>query len=500
MEAATARLRGAPAEPGPQRTLDRLRSDRKLVERYRDGDEAAFARLYERHRARVFAICLGVLGSREDAQDALQEVFASVAAELRREPPRELRPWIARVARNAAIDAARTRRPASNGDEDAMDERASDGTVQTVERRDDIRDLLRGLRDLPEQQRTALVMRELGGDSYADIGAALGVDETAVRGLIARARLSLRARIAAQAMACEIVRQGLAAETDGRRRTSSIRRHLRECESCREFNAALRADSKTLRALAPTGAGLSLLALVTAWRGPKAVVAGGLIAKSALSSGAAQVAVVCVAALCAAGGAEQFVEQQRKDADSSASARADALAAPENTAARTGLRANGGSALPAVGALQRARLTTPASGKRAPATTTRRKDATTPASTKPARDRTTAGGDRKPTTSRGVNGGAGKDRDVPRRDNGGDGKRGWREDDSGSNAGGGADKPAWQPERDSGYGGRNPNWPQKPPGYEGGGAPVQVPGLPAPTVTESVPEAPTVPVTGTDGS
>src|SRR3954449_1844775 len=135
MEAATARLRGAPAEPGPQRALDRLRSDRRLAERYREGDEAAFARLYERHRARVFAICLGVLGSREDAQDALQEVFASVAAELRRQPPRELRPWIGRVARHAAVHAARPRRPASNGDEEAADARAFDGTVQTVERR-----------------------------------------------------------------------------------------------------------------------------------------------------------------------------------------------------------------------------------------------------------------------------------------------------------------------------------------------------------------------------
>lgn len=351
MEAATARLRGAPAEPGSQHAFDRLRSDRKLVERFRAGDEAAFARLYERHRARVFAICLGVLGSREDAQDALQEVFASVAAELRREPPRELRPWIARVARNAAIDAARTRRPASSGDDEAIEARASDGTLQAVERRDDIRDLLHGLRDLPEQQRTALVMRELGGDSYADIGAALGVDETAVRGLIARARLSLRARLAAQALACEVVRQRLAIETDGRHRQAPVRRHLRECAGCREFSTALRADARALRGLAPTG-GFGLLALLAAWRGPKAVVAGGLLAKGALSSGTAQVAVVCVAALCAAGGAEQIVEKQR-DRDS-ASAKAHSLAAQVTENASSTIR--GGAALPVVsGALERER-------------------------------------------------------------------------------------------------------------------------------------------------
>jgi len=505
MEAATARLRGAPAEPGPQRTLDRLRSDRRLAERYQAGDEAAFARLYERHRSRVFAICLGVLGSREDAQDALQEVFASVAAELRRNAPRELRPWIARVARNAAIDAARTRRPPSNGDEEAMDERASDGTLQTVERRDDLRDLLRGLRDLPEQQRTALVLRELGGDFYADIGATLGIDETAVRGLIARARLSLRARIAAQAMACEVVRQQLAAETDGRHRTSSVRRHMRECDSCRAFSSALKSDARTLRGLAPTGAGFGLLALLAAWRGPKAVVAGSIVAKGALSSGAAQVAVVCVAAVCAVGGAEQLVEQQRHHSETrSASASATPGQPADNAAARTGpttvagASLAGGAALRVVSrALDRAGVTGPAGAERTTAPAKRR--ATVP----PARDRPAA------TRIPRREAGAGSDRVQRFGGQNGGGRRDGNAGDRADRQSGGGDRTRGDgaggdgPVRDQSFGGggdgnRGPSLGGSGP-YSGSGQ-IEAPEFEAPQVTAPAPVEAPVPTTGGDGS
>ena len=89
----------------PRRLL-RLRSDAVLAERFARGDDGAFAVLYERHRASVLAICMGVLGSRHDAEDAAQESFAALAVALRSSPPREMRPWLGRVARNAAIDVA----------------------------------------------------------------------------------------------------------------------------------------------------------------------------------------------------------------------------------------------------------------------------------------------------------------------------------------------------------------------------------------------------------
>lgn len=298
MEAATATSRPAELEAvapfegaGP---LDRVRSDDRLVARFRAGDDSAFAALYQRHRPRVLAICLAVLGSHEDAQDAMQEVFASAARSLRRRPPDELRPWLARVARNAAIDMLRARQPTCSAAEEPIAPAAADGRLE-------LRDLLAALRALPEQQRTALVMRELAGFSYSEIAATLGTDETAVNGLIARARLGLRSREAALAVGCTEVRARLAAETDGRRRPAELRRHLRACGGCRDFRASLRVDTKALRALFP-GGGFGLWQLAALWRAPKAAVFGSVLAKGAAGSQAAKLAAVCAACLGAAGG------------------------------------------------------------------------------------------------------------------------------------------------------------------------------------------------------
>src|ERR1700761_8813750 len=81
----------------PRRLL-RLRSDAALAERFAAGDEAAFDVLYERHRGAVLAVCMGVLGTRHDAEDATQETFSSLTATLRGtgEPPREVRAWLLR--------------------------------------------------------------------------------------------------------------------------------------------------------------------------------------------------------------------------------------------------------------------------------------------------------------------------------------------------------------------------------------------------------------------
>ena len=293
MEVATARVAGTPwsADGG---AVNRLRSDRSLAERFRAGDETAFAALYERYRARVNAICIGVLGSREDALDASQEVFAAVATKLREEPPRELKPWLATVARNAAVDIARRRRPTVEADDDVPSPRSSGSELE-------LQELVSALRELPEQQRTALVMRELGGWSYDEIAASLGVDADAVNGLIARARLGLRAQREAAALVCSAVRESLAAEEDGRRRAAPIRRHLRSCTGCSEFNRALQADARTLRALLP-GSALGLIAAIAALR-PRATVVGGLGAvKVALTGAGAQIAAVCAVSACTVGG------------------------------------------------------------------------------------------------------------------------------------------------------------------------------------------------------
>ena len=272
----------------PRRLL-RLRSDLALAERFAGGEEYAFALLYERHRKSVLAVCMGVLGSRHDAEDAAQEAFAALALSLRKGPPENLPAWLMRVARNAAIDVARRRRSDTRAEQGVPDRAVgSDGAKAEIE------SVMAGIRELPEAQRTALLMRELAGHSYREIAALLEVDEAAVHGLIARARISLRSYREAYEMSCAAARAALAAEPDGRRRDRTVRRHVRMCPSCRAYKRALRGDARALRALSPDPA-------VSVASG--GALFGGLAAKGALIGGTvAQVTAACAVSVCAIGG------------------------------------------------------------------------------------------------------------------------------------------------------------------------------------------------------
>ncbi len=274
----------------PRRIL-RMRSDAALAERFAAGDEAAFDVLYERHRPVVLAVSMGVLGTSQDAEDATQETFSALAVALRTKPPAELRPWLIRVARNASIDTTRRRRHrllTLDGEIPEIPARpASAGQAELAV-------VLDGIRELPEGQRMALLMRELGGHSYAEIAEFLETDEEAVKGLIARARVGLRTYREATEMPCAAARTTIAAEPDGRRYDKTVRRHLRTCASCRSYRAALRDDAKALRAALPLPAG--------------GVATGGLstgmltAAKGTLIGyGLTQAATTCATTACAVG-------------------------------------------------------------------------------------------------------------------------------------------------------------------------------------------------------
>jgi RNA polymerase sigma factor (sigma-70 family) len=271
------------------RSVLRMRSDAALAERFRAGDQEAFSVLYERHRASVLAVCIGVLGSRHDAEDAAQDAFAALALALRANPPRDLRPWLARVARNAAIDVIRRRRVVTTADETVEDRAPA-----TTEVRAELQSVLAGLRELPESQRTALLMRELGGHSYREIGELLDLDEAAVRGLISRGRIGLRAHREATEMPCAAARQALATEPDGRHRDRTVRRHLRTCASCKAYGRGLRNDARSLRAVLPAPVG---------GIASGGAIFGGFAAKTVLTGGViTQVTAACAVSVCAVGG------------------------------------------------------------------------------------------------------------------------------------------------------------------------------------------------------
>jgi hypothetical protein len=141
----------------------------------------------------------------------------------------------------------------------------------------------------------ALLMRELGGHSYSEIADVLGVDEPAVKGLIARARISLRTHREATELACASARGTIAAEPDGRRYDKTIRRHLRGCPGCRAYRSALREDARALRSALPIQAGAVATGSLTS-SGILSAAKGSL-----LGYGLTQAATTCAASACAVG-------------------------------------------------------------------------------------------------------------------------------------------------------------------------------------------------------
>src|SRR6185503_19840559 len=91
--------------------------DERLAQRAAAGDSRAFAAIYRRYQADLYRYCLAIVGNPADAQDALQNTMVQA---LRALPGEEreinLKPWLYRVARNAAINLLRARRETAEAD------------------------------------------------------------------------------------------------------------------------------------------------------------------------------------------------------------------------------------------------------------------------------------------------------------------------------------------------------------------------------------------------
>jgi RNA polymerase sigma factor (sigma-70 family) len=259
--------------------LLRLRSDEQLVALFRAGNDDAFRVIHDRYRARLFAYTRQMLpGSRQDAEDALQDVFVRAYRALRAsDRPVSLRAWLYRVAHNRCIDELRRPVPPAPEVLELVRPPAVDPLAET-ERREHLRRLVTDVRRLPDQQRSALLMRELNGLSYNEMADALGVTIPAVKSLLVRARVGLAQAGEARDTACEQIRLDLAEAHDrGVRAPGMARRHLRDCPGCRAYRTELRGVSRSIAAFVP---GLGPLALL-------AKVLGGLGGGSAAGSGAA---------------------------------------------------------------------------------------------------------------------------------------------------------------------------------------------------------------------
>src|SRR5919205_211621 len=272
--------------------LLRLKSDEQLIALTRKGQTPAFEALVQRYESRLLAFCRHMLGSTEDAEDVLQEVFAaSYNALLGDDRPINARPWLYRIARNRCLN--HLRRPVPVG-QDSMDVFERDGgqtTSDAVHKREEFRQIVADVQDLPETQRTALLLREIDALSYDQIAQAMETTVPSVKSLIVRARVSLAEAAEARLLSCGEVRLELGQVAEGLTRTSApVRRHLKGCERCRVFRSELRRANRALAAVYPVGPLVLLKKFFIAKVGASAASHAGASGWGAAASGAAAAA------------------------------------------------------------------------------------------------------------------------------------------------------------------------------------------------------------------
>ena len=268
--------------------LLKLQGDEKLIAMARSGNTGAFETIVDRYQGRLLGFCRQMLGSTEDAEDVLQEVFVNAyRAMLADEREINLRPWLYRIARNRCLN--HLRKPTADAQE-SMDmvpvvEAAS--TAERVHNREEFRQILADVNKLPETQRSALLLREMDALSYEEIAAAMDTTVPSVKSLLVRARISLAEASQARLLTCGEVRVELSEAAEGLRKASApVRRHVRECEECADFRSQVRSNEKALAALFPVGPLIAFKGFIASKLGLGGAGAGGAGAGGAGMAGA----------------------------------------------------------------------------------------------------------------------------------------------------------------------------------------------------------------------
>jgi RNA polymerase sigma factor (sigma-70 family) len=285
--------------------------DRQLAALAAAGDEEAFEAIFERHHSGLLSLSRYLLGSPEEAEDAVQHTFAAAYRQLvEREPPEHLRAWLYTTARNRCLDVLRTRREVPA----VLSPASTAGLSDEVERRSELRDLVDDIGRLPEDQRAALVMSEIDELQHAEVAEVLGCPRDKVRALVFQARSSLSGWREARALPCRDVRQELAVARGGALRQGHLRRHLKLCPECAAFRADVDRQRHGLALVLPVVATLGFkervleaaLGAVGAGAGGS-VAGGGAAAGGGLAASLGPIAMkVGVAALVLGGGVATF--------------------------------------------------------------------------------------------------------------------------------------------------------------------------------------------------
>jgi RNA polymerase sigma factor (sigma-70 family) len=224
-------------------------TDDELIRSLRRGDDLAFERLYRRYHARIAAYVHGMVGDHARAEDVTQEVFISALRRMRAtSQPIAFRPWIYEIARNACIDHFRRSKRApeiSLHSEGGIEEADHDGRVSTqagpdqlVDARQRFENLRWAFAALSQPHHDILVMRELEGRSYREIGERLELTRAGVESTLFRARRRLASEFdeLSTGRRCLEVQDGIESgpsDSLGVRETRRVAGHLAHCLTCR---------------------------------------------------------------------------------------------------------------------------------------------------------------------------------------------------------------------------------------------------------------------------
>ena len=187
-------------------------ADRLLVERSKNGDHGAFRVLFDKYHKRAFSVAYGVLKSRQDALDVVQEGFVKVHRHLGSfEGSSSFYTWLYRIVMNLAIDSLRRRktsRPVEYDDAIARDSDATEGDAivarmldanprKAAIRRELIAKIDAALDELPDYHREVILLREIDGLSYEEMAEILEVPKGTIMSRLFHARKKMQAALAA---------------------------------------------------------------------------------------------------------------------------------------------------------------------------------------------------------------------------------------------------------------------------------------------------------------
>ena len=175
-----------------------MNDDVRLIDEALAGNAGSFGELVRKYQDRLFNTMVHVVGSREEAEDVVQDAFVQAFVKLQTfQGTSAFYTWLYRIAFNLSVSRRRRKRPETSVDaareasgSEPIDR--SDSPTDRIEREESIQQIHCALEALSQEQRTILVLREMDGHCYEEIAEILDLPLGTVRSRLHRARLQLR--------------------------------------------------------------------------------------------------------------------------------------------------------------------------------------------------------------------------------------------------------------------------------------------------------------------